>query len=208
MAPRTGKKAADTATAEAPADAPQVDPKALARMADMLTPPEQVEPEAGDPAGDNIEFVRTGVIRILAAGNRYRLRRPFFGELRRLRTAWQDYDYEVQDRSDEARDLSKRIKADIEAMSPDDPERTKKLRALRDESRAAGREHEEFVENGFLAWWVQVFELLTMGDGTPGPDETPGWLIDHTLVAKVFAHWRSVPLGHGSPKLNGSNGTS
>ena len=171
--------------------------EALAAVTKLFEPPEAIDRDADDPDADGIEYVKSGIIRVWVAGTRYRLRRPFFGELRTLREAHQDLRDENDERTEDVRDLAKAINAEAGAIANDDPDRRAKLRELKKRDRAAARELIGFREQGQLDWWAQAFDALSL-DGTPG--QWPAWAIDEVLPIRVLNHWRTVPLGPGTSR--------
>lgn len=174
----------------------------LAAAADEATArPVVVDADASDPAGDSIEFVRTGIIRVTVAGKRYRLRRPFFGELRTLRGAYQDAMDELGDASDEAKAELAEIRAEYDETP--EPDRKTSEAAFTRRVRAVNRGLETLQEDTYLAWWAKAFDMLAMESHGPGLEEMPAWMASNppgetSLIVEVLNHWRSNPLARGS----------
>lgn len=152
---------------------------------------------------DGIVLYGTGWARITIAGPdgaaTYRLRRPLFGELRRLRVALQGVQDTLAEAAANLAGEQVRLNqlaaaaADEAQEPPDDDEFTE----LRDTIRAASRRLLDDSDDLRLHWWQQVFDLLGV-DGTPDEDEWPGWVADPQMPAKIMEHWRSAPLARGA----------
>jgi hypothetical protein len=157
-----------------------------------------VAPDDDDAPGDDIQWVTTGVIRIWVAGKRYRIRRPFMGELRTLRGALADATDELQERSEAARQEANKINASIDAIRADDTKTDAQIAAAvkraRAKDRKIGDELTQFMDDMYLGWWAKVFDMLGL-DGTP--EQWPPWFADQTLPTRVMVHWRDVPKGPG-----------
>ncbi len=167
--------------------------------------PVVVDPDAEDPDGDSIEFVRTGIVRITVAGKRYRLRRPFFGELRTLRGAYQEAMDELGEASDEVKAKLAAIRAEYDA-TPEGERQAAEAKHTRT-IRRVNRDLEAKQEAAYLAWWGQAFDMLAMEGHGPGAEEMPAWMASDTpgekpLIVEVLNHWRSNPLARGS-SVNG-----
>jgi hypothetical protein len=153
-----------------------------------------VEPEPDDP-GDVIELVRTGLVRITIGTDRFRLRRPFFGEFKDLRLAIEAVNDEVQAAVDESILVSRQIAAENEEHADDDPTEFIERRAEnRKKTTASTRHLTEIVELRRVEWWDQMWDLLTL-DGRP--DQFPAWIIDPQISTTLLGHWRSSPSGRG-----------
>jgi hypothetical protein len=160
-----------------------------------------VDAEPADDDGvaiDRIELVKSGLVRIHIDGKRYRLRRPFFGELKTLRLALADVSDDLNDRRMETQLAAKRMMAENERInsddSLDDEARLKALQAIRREDRELGRGLTNDADDARIAWWSQAFEVVGL-DGMP--EQWPGWIVDARLPDHVLQHWRSAPLGRG-----------
>lgn len=153
-----------------------------------------------DEARELVELVGSGWVRMHIGGRRYRLRRPFFGELRTLRMLYAEVSDEISARSFEAQELGREIEAEGKAIDDDEgldaSARATQVRKLRARSLAAGRNLTDAAEDLRLGWWTAAFETLNV-DGVPGLEQWPGWIVDHTLPDKVLQHWRSAPLDRG-----------
>lgn len=198
----------ETPTSGAPDDDGQAkaDPQAQAENLDALRTllagaqnTDLAEPDDDDPEGDRVDWVRTGMVRLWIGGKRYRLRRPFLGELRDLDLALENALEDINDRNMDARikadDLGERadkIDADKRMTAKT---RAAKVRELRAEDKAIAREVTQYREDTLIAWWTQVFDKLLV-ETTPPPD-LPAWLANMALPQRALQHWRSVPLGRG-----------
>lgn len=155
------------------------------------------DPEDGDEFDERVDLVRTGLVRIRIAGSRFRLRRPFFGELKKLRLALQDVNDEISDLSDEAlrlaREMTDAAKSDV-VQNLDADEFTEWRRDNRKRSNKASRDLTDMTEDLRLGWWETMWDLLSV-DGRP--DDWPSWVVDPTFHAALFTHWRASPLGRG-----------
>jgi len=167
------------------------------------TPTAPVAPvEAADPAADEarelVELVGSGWVRMYIGGRRYRLRRPFFGELRTLRTLHAENADEISGRSFQAQETGREIEAQGKALDAEeglDPaDKARQVQELRVRSLAVARQLTDDADDLRLEWWTKVFEVLNV-DGVP--DWWPGWIVDFRLPDKVVQHWRSAPLGPG-----------
>lgn len=159
-----------------------------------------VEPEA-DEGTDEVQLVRTGFVRLRFGDTLIRLRRPFFGELKKIRLALEDAADAIADASEEAQLHAARLIEQSVAIDADENlsavEKIQQRRELQHESRAAGRKVSEIAEEERLRWWATVVETIGVGDALPGVDELPSWILDPMLPNTVLTHWRSVPLGRG-----------
>ncbi len=206
MAARKPDTKSDTpAQPEPPAEqseAAQQLARLLAAAADEAAArPVVVDAEAEDPDGDSIEFVRTGIVRITIAGKRYRLRRPFFGELRTLRGAYQEAMDELGEASDEVKAQLAAIRAEFDGLPEADRKGSEAAYTRR--IRKVNRDLEALQEDAYLAWWGQAFDMLAMEGHGPGVEEMPAWMASDTpgekpLIVEVLNHWRSNPLARGS----------
>jgi hypothetical protein len=164
------------------------------------------EPEA-DELGDELIFVRNGWVRCVIAGQMFKLRRPFFGELRDLETSQEADQTQLTEISEDMRaraneDMARAREIEAEAKDLDD---TSVRKAELDEEatmlaiRAMGRQQELMhrADDLRVAWWKQVFTVLTPPGNTP-PTDVPSWVVDPQMQNRIIAHWRSVPLASGS----------
>lgn len=178
-----------------PAEAPQVAEDGL----DGAVVVADAEPADDDGVDvDRIELVKSGLVRVHVDGQRYRLRRPFFGELKTLRLALADVADDLNDRRMETQLAAKRMLAENERInaddSMDDAARLAALQALRKEDRQLGRALTSDADDARIGWWSQAFELVGL-DGVPA--DWPAWFLDARLPDHVLAHWRTAPLGRG-----------
>lgn len=165
---------------------------------------------------ESIDFVKNGWVRFMIAGQRYRTRRPLFGELRDLRTALEAQVNELtalrqttELEGNQRGKIRARLEADMAKVveEMDTGELTDEL--LDRHSKLIRRNH-ELLNAGTEAarkltqkaddlradWFRQVFERLGV-DNPKAPEHLPSWVGDANLPAELMAHWRSAPLGRG-----------
>lgn len=172
------------------------------------------EPEE-DESGESITYVGTGWIRCMIAGRRYRLRRPFFGELRDLRTALEAQTDELTAKRQEAelganhrgkrraaverKMLALQQRMDTEELTDEllaeHGDLVRENTAILNDSTKANRELSAAADDLRIDWFRQVFEKLGV-DGVP--EQWPSWVADVNVPAEWTAHWRSVPLDPGA----------
>jgi hypothetical protein len=203
------------------------DPAMLAQVARLLMGDTEAGPNVvdADPEteGTLIQFVKTGWIRFPAAVVQpdqprvHRLRRPFLGELHRLRTAYEAASDEIDlaklDYLDAEAEHETAVKA---AAQLDEPERSRANLQANINRRKARREMEGRHLAIRVEWWAQVFRALcvdwpagtmlqpatddegkTGGPAVPQGWEWGAWVEDPSLPVLVINHWRSVPLDRG-----------
>jgi hypothetical protein len=156
-----------------------------------------VEPDDSDGAesGDTIDLVRTGLIRVTLGGTRYRLRRPFFGEFKKLRLAIEDANDEISTAVDEQMRVSRQNVIEADEHKDDDPDAYVEWRAdVRKRSSVSARALTDLAETRRYEWWVEMWTLLTL-DGAP--DDFPAWVTDPNIANTLLGHWRSSPSGRG-----------
>lgn len=181
-------------TDTAPADAPPADPEveALGLVAEV-----EHDPVEHGEVLDSIDLVRTGIIRLVINGRKVTLRRPFFGELKRLRLALENLTDSITDARIDAEATGAEIRDEMKALADDEAlghrERAEASSALRRRDREAGRALTGAADDARLEWWVEVFAVL----GVEAPADWPSWVGDATLPNRVIQHWRSAPLARG-----------
>lgn len=143
-------------------------------------------------------MLKTGLTRVWINGERYRLRRPFFGELKQLRLALEAVRDEVEAKRDGAIQVADRLRLERGEWEADESltpgERAAKMAEARKTDRAAARALMDTVDTLYPEWWQQVFETLSH-DGVP--EDMPSWVADADFVERLMAHWRSAPTGPG-----------
>lgn len=156
------------------------------------------EPDEATEGRELIELVGSGWVRMWIGGRRYRLRRPFFGELRELRLLVESMSDEISTRSFEVQQIGREITAQADEIDKnqdlDATERAAQVRALRARSAVVSRDLTNAADDLRLGWWTRVFGTLAV-DGTP--EDFPGWIVDYTLPDQILQHWRSAPLARG-----------
>jgi hypothetical protein len=155
---------------------------------------------ATDQDGEGVQPLgNSGWLTVTIRGTAYRLRNPFFGELKKLRTALQAVQDEIEAGNDKVMRLTQDIVAHQQAIQGRDESdvttsEKRKSDRLNAEARKASRELIDLADDRRMGWWTLVFATLSV-DGTP-PD-WPSWVVDINLPGKVMEHWRSVPLAPG-----------
>lgn len=156
------------------------------------------EPTGDDEPDERVELVRTGLVRAYVFDGhelkRYRLRRPFFGELKNIRLAHERVEDEIADDRVRVEAIARSIiteakAADDSGISED--ETAEVVARLREKSRDAARALIEQADKLRVEWWEKVFEIVSL-DGTP--EQMPGWVVDPTLPVRLMAHWRAAPF--------------
>jgi len=159
-------------------------------------------PEPEEPAEqDSIDLRPTGLVRIyIATGDgdevkRYRLRRPFFGELKEIRLAAERMQEEIEDLSTKTATQARELGAEAEAVSKDETFSDEARREAETKLRRRGREVSEelldFADSLRLEWWGMVFDTVSL-DGSP--EELPSWVVDPNLAPRLMNHWRTAPF--------------
>lgn len=162
-----------------------------------------VEVNADDPvgAGDAVQLVRTGMVRFRIGDKTWRLRRPFFGELKTLRVAWAEIVDQLGDEAIRAQAVSQQAQADYAAIQSNADtsfeEKADGILELRKRDREVGRRLSDMGDDLRMEWWGQVFEALSVEHPVKTPGEMPAWFASGTLPSKVIQHWRNVPLARG-----------
>lgn len=159
-----------------------------------------ISDDPGDDVERPLEFTNSGLIRAWVMNTdgsetRYRLRRPFLGELEKLRLSAERAEDEVADGRSILERHGRRIMAEVtritEDESLDDEAKADAEVALRTESRTVAREATSRFDGLRAEWWSEVFGLLSL-DGAP--TEMPGWIVDPGLISAVMQHWRTAPF--------------
>lgn len=155
--------------------------------------------EDDEPPGEWVELTQTGLVRLYGGdGRRWRLRRPFLGEFKRIRHA-------IEAMRDDLIDLSATTEiaqlevTDLDDLPDDAPavERIERRASLRKRTYQLANEVSQAAETMRHDWWSDVFALVSMDGPLPDDDQLPTWIVDDLLPARVMAHWRSAPLAHG-----------
>lgn len=167
------------------------------------------EPE-DDELGDDLVFVRNGWLRVTIAGETYKLRRPFLGELRDLELSREadietltELSKEMHKKTDEMQRRGAEIQAEARSLNGGDPDRKRTLdqeashMAL--EASRLSREVVRKAQDLRAKWWEQTFETLTPPPKRrrPKPEQLPSWVGDANLQQRVIEHWQSSPLARG-----------
>lgn len=146
-------------------------------------------PDDDSPVPEGLELHKDGTITAVLAGERYRLRRPKFGELRDLRERYNGIENEHL-----------LLQADYAEQAPERPGEDASKRALaeyaigvREAQVALGEKIE--AKNG--EWIRHAFALL--GAKLPDDvDEWESWLLVGETRGLLINHWRTVPLARGA----------
>jgi hypothetical protein len=168
----------------------------VAELPDLgMTADELAEPTPEESGASRIQFVRTGLIRLYVEGVTFRLRRPFFGEFKALRLAFEDVLDEISEAAADSMNVQREVSAERQASVNDPPETlASKEREWRKRTRESSRALNDRAENVRIDWWRDVFETLSL-DGTP--ELLPSWVIDPMLPNEFILHWRTAPQGRG-----------
>lgn len=170
--------------------------------------PAQAEQEAPTAdSGRRLDLRPSGlaVLRLSEGGDEgeertVRLRRPLFGEFKRLRKAADA----MNEAEEEAAVIQLAGLEEVRAVPPPEGaepgsaalsrhniEQTKKMRAI---NRAAS----EKIEKARYEWWTTAVTLLSIGGDLPKLDEVPAWLlVEEGVIARLFDHWMHRPLARG-----------
>lgn len=171
-------------------------------------PPAEAERPTLDPdaeeATEGIEFVRTGWVRCLIGGERYRLRPPLLRDFKALRFALEELSDSVGDLSAEVEIAAGEI-LEEQAAAEANPNLTARERvelrtALRKRSRDEARVLTTRREAETLAWFRLVFETLAVDDVSAWVhefDAYPTWATSGALPHELIRHWRAAPLDRG-----------
>lgn len=153
-------------------------------------------PDDGEENGDRMELVRTGLIRVYIGANRFRLRRPFFGEFKKLRLGVEDMNDEIDDLSNDSMRVARQIIAEAEAHDEkEDPDAYFEWRAgTRRRQKESSRMLTNRAEELRIEWWTEMWKTLSM-DGEP-PD-IPAWVTSPEVPNMLLTHWRTAPSGRG-----------
>lgn len=170
-----------------------------------------LDPE-DDEGSDGVEFTKTGWVRFYIGDERWRLRPPFFADLRSLSTLLEEHQDGMTGLRAEVRakaaSIQKRLTEEVETM--DDGEEKGRLEVeLTTEMNETRRKVQQAADDARIAWYTKAFELLNV-DRTEVqrnpkgkvPRQWPAWVADVNLPAQLLEHWRSVPLGRGSGRMS------
>ena len=155
---------------------------------------------ATDQDGEGVQPLgNSGWLTVTIRGTAYRLRNPFFGELKKLRTALQAVQDEIETGNDAVMKLTQEIVAHqqtIQGIAEEDQTAAQRRKAakLSADARKASRDLVDMADDRRMGWWTLVFYTLSV-DGIPA--DWPSWVVDINLPGKVMEHWRSVPLAPG-----------
>lgn len=164
--------------------------------ADEQDPTEQ-EATAG------VVLVRTGWVRLTVNGQMYRLRPPFFGELKARRLALDAMQESLEEATAAIEDIADQLITQDEAARQDDPrEYQRTRRELVRQSRQAARDLDRTREGLLIEWWRDTFRLLCVEkpdtlEWIEGEDMWPPWVGSAGFPNTVVNHWRAAPLAHG-----------
>ncbi len=156
-------------------------------------------PETPDDE-ERIDLRPTGLIRIFVTDTkgkeaRYRLRRPFFGELKSMRLAMEHVVDEIDDLRErtmtEAKTLGEEAEAAAKNEGLEDGERQATVDKLKRRGRELAHDLIDAADELRLEWWGGVFTTVSL-DGVP--PELPGWIVDPNLMQRVMQHWRTAPF--------------
>lgn len=167
---------------------------------------EMAEPD-DDELGDEIVLVRNGWVRMTIAGRLYKLRRPFFGELRDLeasaesdRDVLTELNNTLRAESNEHLARAKEIEEEAKGLADDSPRKLELDEEATSLTLAAFKRQTTIMRRaGELreSWWRQVFETLSP-PGHEKPRDMPAWIDDAQMQQRIVDHWRTAPLAYGN----------
>lgn len=186
-----------------PKDAPETRLDRAENDADDLPGLDAHDDPTSGPGDDEtldgrIQFVRTGLTRVWVRGELFRLRRPFFGEFKKMRLALEDLVDEISELAQSSMAVSRQVAAEREALgaSPEPELLASSETEWRKRQREAQRNVTDRADALRLEWWVLVFDTISL-DGKPKKSEWPAWVTDPSVAVEFIAHWRSAPQGRG-----------
>lgn len=147
---------------------------------------------------DGPDFRKDGTTLVFIDGAQHRLRRPKYGEFKRLRALLED----VQDETLRLTQKATEGRPEKPADNAPNEERTAYALAVR----SSTRELTDGIEELNIRWVRAVFngdeEHRLTGLSTPhlpdDSDDWPSWLIAGKFVTDLVNHWRAVPLARGA----------
>jgi hypothetical protein len=134
---------------------------------------------------DGFELIKDGTARLIVDGEIWRLRRPKYGEFRKLREL-------LQQRDD---DQVRLIIESASLQSPEDEPENEVDKQLAERIRQ--RQLNEAVEELNVDWVQEVLVLLTIDKTPPPPDQWPAGMETLGFIKQLIDHWRTVPLARG-----------
>lgn len=151
------------------------------------------------------ELLNSGLVRLHIGDRRYRLRRPFMGEFRRIREAFLEVNDELSDLAMDVQLQGTRIRdrvaelnqRQIGADAPLTSDELDELKKLRQEDRTIARGLTARREELYQQWLTDVFAVLSMDGPLPGDDTSEPWLLDPQFIAELVRHWQTRPLARG-----------
>jgi hypothetical protein len=177
--------------------------------------------DADDGEGGMVQFVRTGWVRFPAVvfeadePRVWKLRRPFLGELRRLRQLYENAELEIDEAKLGFLDATQGHETRVAAANALDTEleRSRAKLEANKARRKALHELEDRQAKIRMEWWASVFRTLCVewiGQLGAVPEEVDEghvavpegwqwgtWVEDPDLPVHVINHWRAVPLDRG-----------
>ena len=128
-----------------------------------------------NPVGDELDLKPNGTVRVGLAGRFIALRRPSFGEFRKLKELWAG----VAAREKEITDTANGIPV---------PERPASWRM----------DYEMALASVFIGWSLEALRLLGTSPELPAEDDLPPWMATSQFGLALFGHWVTVPLAASS----------
>lgn len=183
--------------------------QAAEQLAAALKGPDVVlaEPDE-DELGDDLVFVRNGWLRVMVAGEVYKLRRPFLGELRDLELSRETdnetlvaANKEMREKTSELLKRAHEIEIEARGLNGGNPERKSELdheaTQFAFEATRLSRQVIRQAQDLRAGWWEQVFQTLAPPGRKRVPKQLPSWVGDGQLQQRVIEHWQSSPLARG-----------
>lgn len=178
--------------------------------AEQATPAPVIHEAEDDEAGEGLELVRTGWVRLRIRDGetgevrRWRLRAPSLREFKRMRLALEEVEDEVGALRTVFLAKAGKVAAEMaEARKLPDPEGTERLVELGRQERKLTAEFTDAHETLRVQWLHSVFtERYGRGaalgvDGVPHEDDWPSWVTSPDFYGQLLNHWRHVPLAPG-----------
>lgn len=131
--------------------------------------------DPSNPVGDELDLKPNGTIRIGMAGRFVALRRPTFGEFRKLKELWSGVASEEKRITDGANTIP-----------------------LAERPGSWRMDYELALFPVFAGWALEVLRLLGSGAEIPTEDDLPPWMATAPFGQALFDHWVTVPLAASS----------
>lgn len=128
-----------------------------------------------NPVGDELDLKPNGTARIGMGGTFVSLRRPTFGQFRKLKELWAGVAGQEKTITDAANGVPV-------------PERPASWRM----------DYEMALATVFIGWSLEALRLLGTSTDLPAEDDLPPWMATSAFGLALFDHWVTVPLAASS----------